>query len=172
MNMINKCAKFHKDSPSGQKVKLSSISRERLNFRRRPFLCTTLYRNLMQASNFGGTLDQLFLCIFFMKFSQKMPLYLFYTMVLKSQKWPKTQIKGGPALVYFVFPDQCIARSSVENEIREKPPGPWQYDQINNKWLPDLCLFWGRGGQLISGEKPVLRNAAWKGAIASGVCAK
>ena len=27
-----------------------------------------------------------------------MPLYLFYTMVQKSQKWPKTQIEGGPAL--------------------------------------------------------------------------
>ena len=28
-----------------------------------------------------------------------MPLYLFYTMVQKIQKWPKTQIKGGgPAL--------------------------------------------------------------------------
>ena len=26
-----------------------------------------------------------------------MPLNLFYTMVQKSQKWPKTQIKGGPA---------------------------------------------------------------------------
>ena len=24
-----------------------------------------------------------------------MPLYLFYTMVQKGQKWPKTQIKGG-----------------------------------------------------------------------------
>ena len=30
-----------------------------------------------------------------MKFLQKMPLYDFYTMVQKSQKWPKTQIKGG-----------------------------------------------------------------------------
>ena len=29
-----------------------------------------------------------------MQFSQKMPLYFFYTMVQKSQKWPKTQIKG------------------------------------------------------------------------------
>ena len=28
-----------------------------------------------------------------------MPLNLFYTMVQKSQKWPKTQIKGGPALI-------------------------------------------------------------------------
>ena len=27
-----------------------------------------------------------------------MPLHLVYTMVQKSQKWPKTQIKGGPAL--------------------------------------------------------------------------
>ena len=27
-----------------------------------------------------------------------MPRYFFYTMVQKSQKWPKTQIKGGPAL--------------------------------------------------------------------------
>ena len=33
-----------------------------------------------------------------MKFSQKMRLYFFYAMVQKSQKWPKTQIKGGPAL--------------------------------------------------------------------------
>ena len=32
-----------------------------------------------------------------MKFLQKMPLNFFYTMVQKSQKWPKTQIKGGPA---------------------------------------------------------------------------
>ena len=30
-----------------------------------------------------------------------MPLYLFYTMVQKRQKWPKTQIKGGPALIVF-----------------------------------------------------------------------
>ena len=35
---------------------------------------------------------------FFMKFSQKMRLYFFYTMVQKSQKWPKTQIKGGSCL--------------------------------------------------------------------------
>ena len=39
-----------------------------MNFRRRPFLCTTLYRNPMQASNFGGTFDQLFLWIFLWNF--------------------------------------------------------------------------------------------------------
>ena len=41
-----------------------SLVRKRLNFRRRPILCTTLYRNPMQATNFGGTFDQLFLRIF------------------------------------------------------------------------------------------------------------
>ena len=86
--------------------KLNSIFRARLNFRRRPFLCTTLYRNPTQAGNFGGTFDQLFLWFFFMKFSQKMPLYFFHTMVQKSQKWPKTEIKGsclkaGPPWGYF-----------------------------------------------------------------------
>ena len=70
--------------------KLNSISW--LNFQRRPILCTTLYRNSIQASNFGGTFDQLVLWLFLC--SHKMPLYLFYTLVQKSQKWPKTQIKG------------------------------------------------------------------------------
>ena len=51
--------------------KLNSISRERLNFRRRPILCTTLYRNPMQASNFGGTFDQLFLWIFLWNFYRR-----------------------------------------------------------------------------------------------------
>ena len=67
--MLNRCAKFHGDSPSGKK--LNSISRERLNFRRRPLLCTTLYRNLMQATNFGGTFDKLFLWIFSWNFHRR-----------------------------------------------------------------------------------------------------
>ena len=45
---MNKCAKFHKDSPS-EKKKLNSISRARLNFRRQPILCTTLYRNIKEV---------------------------------------------------------------------------------------------------------------------------
>ena len=32
-----------------------------------------------------------------------MPLCLFYTMVQKSQKWPKTQIKGGPAIIIIII---------------------------------------------------------------------
>ena len=51
--------------------KLNSISRERLNFRRRPILCSTLYRNPMQVSNFGGTFDQLFLRLFLSNFHRR-----------------------------------------------------------------------------------------------------
>ena len=56
MNMMNKCAKFHKDSPSDQKVKLNLPSAIELsetavfvyNFVQKP-----------QASNFGGSFDQM-----------------------------------------------------------------------------------------------------------------
>ena len=75
--------------------KLNSISRERLNFRRRPFLCTPLYRNLLQASNFGGTFDQLFFWICLSNFHRR---WLSTSSIPwcknKYQKWPKTQIKG------------------------------------------------------------------------------
>ena len=70
MNMMNKCTKFHKDSPS-RKKKLNIQSRERdWTFGGGRFcvqLCIETYI-IMEASNFGGTFDQLW--IFFMKFSQ------------------------------------------------------------------------------------------------------
>ena len=54
-----------------------------------------------------------FLLMFFMRFSQKKPLYFFYTMVQKS-KWPKTQIKRGSCLArhlltlrYYAPPFAC-----------------------------------------------------------------
>ena len=58
--------------------KLNSISRARLNFRRRPILCTTLYRNLMQASNSSGTFDQLFLWLFYEIFTEDASHHLLY----------------------------------------------------------------------------------------------
>ena len=69
----------------------SSVQRAWLNFRRPPILCTTLYRNPVQASNFGGTFDQLFLWIFLWNFHRRC---LSTFSIQKSQKWPKTQIKG------------------------------------------------------------------------------
>ena len=95
MNMMNKCAKFHKDSPSGKKVKFN-LARA-IELWETAVLCTILYRNLMQASNFGGTFDQLFLWIFLWNF-HRMPLNFFYTTVQKSQKWRKPKSRG-PALI-------------------------------------------------------------------------
>ena len=98
MNMMNKCAKFHKDSPSSKK--LNSISRERLNFRRRPFLCTTLYRNLMQASSFCGTFDQFFLCIFLWKFHRTCLSTFSIPWCKKVKNDQKLKSRGtGPALI-------------------------------------------------------------------------
>ena len=94
MNMMNKCAKSHKDSPSDKKVQFNLRSRARLNFRRRPILCTTLYWNLMQASNFGGTFDQLFLWIFYETFTEDAPLLLLNHGAKKS-KMTKNSNEGG-----------------------------------------------------------------------------
>ena len=55
---MNKCAKFPKNSPSG-KVKFNLARAIELS--ETAVLCTVLYRNFMEASNFGGTFDQLFL---------------------------------------------------------------------------------------------------------------
>ena len=48
-----------------------------------------------------------------------MPLNLFYTMVQKSQKWPKTQIKGGPALTASILSCQsCVVYTTfVGNSV-------------------------------------------------------
>ena len=75
---MNKCAKFHKDSPSGKKVKFNLPSAIQVNFRRRPILCTILYRNLMQASNFGSTFDQLSFEFFYEIFTEDASLLCLY----------------------------------------------------------------------------------------------
>ena len=73
-----------------------------------------------------------------------MPLNLFYTMVQKSQKWPKTQIKGGPALkedtkkwfsskVQFLALQWCLFKGSVE---RSRP------EQHFCSLLPYFLLSW------------------------------
>ena len=77
--------------------KLNSISRAQLNFRRRPILCTTLYRNLKQASNFGGPFDQLFLWIFLWNLTEDSSLLLLYYGAKKS-KMTKNSNQGGSCL--------------------------------------------------------------------------
>ena len=39
-----------------------------------------------------------------------MPLYLFYTMVQKSQKWPKLKWRGGPALMILSRQDTLLQK--------------------------------------------------------------
>ena len=46
-----------------------------------------------------------------------MPLYLFYTTVQKSRKWPKTQIKGGSCLNSFFF----FLFSKDRGKTKQKP---------------------------------------------------
>ena len=93
MNMMNKCAQFHKDSSSGKKVKfnlartieLSETAVFVYNFVQKPKASEQLRWQIWPT----------FPLNLLMKFSQKMPLYVLYSMVQNSQKWPKTQIKGG-----------------------------------------------------------------------------
>ena len=57
--MMNKCAKFHKDSPSDKKVKLNLPSAIELS--ETAVFVYNIVLKPTQASNFGGTFDQLFL---------------------------------------------------------------------------------------------------------------
>ena len=93
----------------------------RLNSRRRPILCTTLYRNLMQVSNFGGTFDQLFLWIFLWNFHRRC-LSTLSIPWCKSQKWPKNQIKGGggPALISLFSVSGKVQKLRVRAEKTNK----------------------------------------------------
>ena len=89
---MNKWAKFHKDSPRDKKVNFNLPSAIELS--ETPVLCATLYKNPKQASNFGGTFDQLFLWISFWNFHKKMPLYFSYNMVQNVKNDQKLKSRG------------------------------------------------------------------------------
>ena len=71
--------------------KLNSISGARLNFRRWPILCTTLYRDPIQASNFGGVLIIIihhfsFEFLYAISTEGAPLLFLYHTIAKKSKK--------------------------------------------------------------------------------------
>ena len=68
--------------------------RARLNFRTRPILCITLYRNFTQASNFGGRFEQLFLWMFYEIFADASLLVLYHGAKVKNDQKFKSR---GPA---------------------------------------------------------------------------
>ena len=93
---MNKFTKFHKDSSSGKKVKFNLPSAIELS--ETPVLRTTLYRNLMQASNFGSAFDQLFLRIFYEIFTEDASQRLLYHGAKMSKMTKNSNQGGGPAL--------------------------------------------------------------------------
>ena len=130
---MNRCAKFHKDSPITSGRKLNSISWAWLNFRRLPILCTALYETSSKRATSVAHLTN-FSFELFMKFSQKMPLNVFYTIVQKSQKWPKAQIKGEKVLpkeLHWVKPQKIQVKLGKSLIIG------------SSEALP--CLYWGWG---------------------------
>ena len=85
MNMMNKCAKFHEDSPSDKKVKFNLPSAIELS-ETDDFVYNFIETLCKRATSVAHLTNFSFVLNYFMKFSQKMPLYLIYTMVQKSQK--------------------------------------------------------------------------------------
>ena len=96
MNMMNKCAKFHKDSPSDKKVKFNLPSVIELS----------KTANLMQASNFGGTFGQLFLCIFYEIFTEDASLLFLYHGAKKSKMTKSWSQRG--VLLRGVWREHCF----------------------------------------------------------------
>ena len=96
---MNKCAKFHKDSPSAKKVKFNVPSEIELSE-----LADFVYNFVKEhyaSKQLRWHIWPTFPLNLFMKFSQKMPLYFFYSMVQKQLKNDQNSNQGGPALRRF-----------------------------------------------------------------------
>ena len=96
MNMMNKCAKFHKDSPSDKKVKFNLPSVIELSETSR-FCVQLCIETLCKRATSVAHLTNLSF-EFFTKFSQKMPLYFFYRLLYhgaKKSKMTKNSNQGG-----------------------------------------------------------------------------
>ena len=96
---MNKCAKFHKDSPSGKKVKIKINLPSAIEFSETAHFVYNFVRNLMQASNIGSAFDQLFLWICSWNFHTRCLL----TLSNNGEKVKNNQkLKSrGPALMQF-----------------------------------------------------------------------
>ena len=120
MNMMNKCAKFHRDSAKDKKVKFNLTSVIELP-ERADFVYNFVSLVSIQASNFGSAFDQLFLWICLWHFQSRCISTSCILWCKKSQIWPKPQIKGGPALTYKnwrFFPTARITRVVTAREVR------------------------------------------------------
>ena len=67
-----------------------------------------------------------------------MPLYLFYTIVQKSQKWPKTQIKGGSCLNDHVY--LCLSTGFVPVMIKLSGVMAWRFGRLTGMPMQSLSV--------------------------------
>ena len=126
--MVNKCAKFHTDSPSDKKVKFNLAESDWACADGR-FCVQLCIETLCKRATSVAHLTN-FSFEFFMKFSQKMRPLLFLYHGAKRSKMTKTQIKGSclnlerPAKAYLIhkqssspvgtcFPGRCKTSSSM-----------------------------------------------------------
>ena len=140
MNMMNKCTKFQKDSPSSLKVKfnpLSAIEHSEMadfvyNFVKKPYASEQLRWHIWPT----------FPLNFFMKFSQ-MPLYFVYTMVQKNDQ--KLKLRGS-CLKSYIDDTRPLFRAAAFNTTLRYvivhtilPPNPvilWREPDGKPTWLP------------------------------------
>ena len=83
-----------------------------------------------------------------MKFSHKMPLHVFYIMVQKGQKWPKTQIKGVPVQKWPNLRQAYCSHVHYEQVCKVSCEYSWRLQtsmsraQLNFWKWPILCTTW------------------------------
>ena len=102
INMMNKCARFHGDSPKGKKVKFNLPSAIELSET----------ADFVQVNNFGGTFDQLSFEFFYEIFTEDASQFVLYHGA-KSQNYQKLKSRGGGACLnpitkplFFCYPRQ------------------------------------------------------------------
>ena len=126
--------------------KLNSISRERLNFRRRPILCTTFYS---KRATSAAHLTNFSIEFFYAIFTQDNPL-LFYIMVQKCQKMTKNSIQG--VLPQCSISSDCsiFADDTSVYNTGSKPPSICSMLSKDLNYAADWAAEWG---MLFNAEK-------------------
>ena len=110
-----------------------------MNFRRRAILCTILYRNLMQASNFGGAFDQLFLWIFLWNFYRRCLSTCFIPWCKKVKNDQKLKSRG-------ILPTSTCSNSlypplpSITGYLIGQLPYPVPGNRTLNSWPYSIAI--------------------------------
>ena len=100
-----------------------------------------------------------------MKLSQNIPLYFFYTMVQKGQKWPKTQINGGgggPALTALISALTILKKVAMVNIFYQEKLSPVLVAAHWVELRPFLNVFSsGVDGMMRAYEQCIHRVTLW-----------